>query len=127
MPIYTFTCTENHRSSVVAGYNQSSLTCPLCGNEAKRVFDPGIPQAILREGSTGGWASKSLKEKTYRARRWDILGKKTKDHVQPAYLVPNYQGETHDRWSEVQDHVRDVSGQETAKTYDAVVAHEKSQ
>jgi hypothetical protein len=133
MPKYTFSC-DTHEFSVIMTFSRydsvkagdSGVLCTECGEPAHPVFDPGNISANFKEGVTGGWASKTLKEKENRARRWDRIGQKQKDHVRPNALVPNHEGVMHDRWSDIQDHVRVTKGDTEASTYDPFVKKEKA-
>lgn len=132
MPIYTYMCPDSHTCQFLLSFKQkedpgsAGCTCPTCGSkDLTPVFDPGDFGAILRDGESGSWASKALKEKAVRARRWAALGQKTKDHVRPNNLVPNYNGQIHDRWSDIQDHVRSKEGAEAASSYAPFVEKEK--
>lgn len=47
MPIYEFTCPNNHAFEVVLGYDDPRLThCDECGEELRRVYS--TPAVILR-------------------------------------------------------------------------------
>lgn len=106
---------------------ETGLLCPKCGEApAKLVFNPGSVNFILREGESGGWASKAIKENKYRSARAKIMEKRERDHVKKNQLVPNYQGTEAHSWSDVQDHVRSTKGAEAASTYNQLVAKEKS-
>ncbi len=89
------------------------------------VFDPGSVGFVLKDGESGGWASKSLKENKYRQGRTREMARRESDHVFKSRLVPNYQGQEASSWSEVREHVRGVQGFEAAGTYDSLVKQEQ--
>lgn len=136
MPIYTFQCKdcslEYHPLLSFSDYENYKkcdpdlgvVFCDSCGGTCRPVFDPGDFGATFKEGETGGWASKTIKERALREKRWDHLGRKKKEHVKPQGLVPNYEGQAHDRWTDVQDHVRIKHGDDVAKSYDPFVKKE---
>jgi hypothetical protein len=95
------------------------------GTELEIVFDPGTVGFVLKDGVSGGWASKALKENQYRRERTAAMTRREKDHVFKSRLVPNYQGKEADKWADVQDHVRTVKGETSAQTYNHLVAREK--
>jgi hypothetical protein len=104
-----------------------ALMCPDCGeSSATLVFNPGNLGFILREGESGGWASKSLKENKFRESRNRIMAKRERDHVKKNQLVPNYEGVEASSWRDVQDHVRTVKGAEAAATYDPLVKQDST-
>lgn len=137
MPTYSVTCKGeckgNHDLRLSfeqydeAKKGEMALLCPNCGDaEATLAFNPGNVGFILREGESGGWVSKSLRENKHRAARAKIMEKRERDHVMKNKLVPNYQGVEANSWSDVQDHVRTTKGEEAASTYNPLVSREKS-
>lgn len=91
------------------------------------VFNPtnAIGMNML-DGPSGGWATQALKESKYRDQRGQVMAKRERDHVRKYNLVPNYKGQTADKWEDIQDHVRAEKGVAAAKTYNQVVAKEKA-
>ena len=91
------------------------------------VFNPtnAIGMNML-DGPSGGWATQALKESKYRDQRGQVMAKRERDHVRKYNLVPNYEGQTADKWEDIQDHVRAEKGVSAAKTYNQVVAKEKA-
>lgn len=95
-------------------------------NELALVFDPGDSLGlVMKDGPSGGWASKSMKENKIREARRHEMARREKDHVFKSRLVPNYQGEEAHSWADVQDHVRTTKGVAAAKTYDRLVKASK--
>lgn len=132
MPMYSYECPNHHKFSFLMTFSDrekadsaGGIPCKKCDSLCVGIFDPGDVGGILKDGESGSWSSKALKEKAYRSRRWDHLGQKNKDHVRPHDLVPNYEGQVHDRWSDIQDHVRTTSGEEAASSYESYVKKEK--
>ena len=89
------------------------------------LFNPGNLGFSLKDGESGGWASKALKENNYRRERSAQMAQRERDHVFKNRLVPNYEGKEAHSWKDVRTHVRDVSGEASAKTYDRLVASEE--
>lgn len=132
MPTYTLECKDEdclrvqERRLTFAQYDEAKkgvlgLTCESCGCPAEFKFVPGAIGFNLKEGESGGWTTKSLKENGYRKSRRETMAKREKDHVFKSRLVPNYQGQEAGSWSDVKDHVRTVKGAEAASTYDPFV------
>jgi hypothetical protein len=96
------------------------------GRPLEIVFNPGRVGFVLKDGVSGGWASKTNKESQYRRARNTTMARREKDHVFKSRLVPNYQGQEAHSWSDVQDHVRSTKGVESASTYDPLVSKERS-
>jgi hypothetical protein len=96
------------------------------GQGLEIVFNPGTVGFLMKDGVSGGWASKTEKEKKYRAGRNVTMARREKDHVFKSRLVPNYAGEEAHNWSDVQDHVRTTKGALAASTYDPLVTKEKA-
>lgn len=95
------------------------------GQALSLVFNPGNVGFIMRDGNSGGWATKAMKENKYREGRGKEMTRREKSHVKVNKLVPNYNGQEGHSWSDVQDHVRSEKGREAAKTYDHLVGQEK--
>jgi predicted nucleic acid-binding Zn ribbon protein len=130
MPTYQVEChecgtTRDQRLSysdydaVEAG--DKKLTCNHCGLEAKIGFAPGNLGFVLREGESGGWATKSIKENAYRKKRRDEVAKRERDHVFKPSLQPNFEGVETGTWKEAQELARNEKGDGSASTYDSLV------
>lgn len=135
MPTYQVDCMEcgeSHDQRLsFSEYDQvkagtKPLACKTCGLPAKIAFRPGNLGFILKEGESGGWASKSIKENAYRARRRDVMAKKEKDHVFKASLQANYEGTETGSWKEAQELARNEKGDAAASTYDPLVKQEQA-
>ncbi len=134
MPSYTLKCSACGDLKVskmtfdeyrMIEHDRIAPQCEVCKEGFRSIaFTPGQVGLVLKEGPSGGWLSKSLRENKFRARHGEIISKRQKDHVRPSDLVPNYNGQVHDRWSEVQDHVRAEKGIDAAKTYEPYVKKE---
>lgn len=94
-------------------------------NELKLVFNPGDIGFVLKDGESGGWASKAMKENTYRQERRHLMARRERDNVMKPKLVPNFRGAEAHSWADVQDHARTVNGAASAATYDRLVRLEK--
>lgn len=132
MPLYTFQrpdgSTVSKRLSFVEYEDVKSgekMLVDAEGEELVLVFDPGSIGLVMKDGLSGGWASKALKENRYRQQRNLEMARREKDHVFKSRLVPNYGGHEADNWGDVRDHVRSTKGVESAQTYDRLVAKEK--
>jgi hypothetical protein len=134
MPIYTFKRTTDGAvltkrmsfsdyEAIRAGTKQVT---DENGLDLEIVFNPGTVGFVMKDGVTGGWASKTEKERKYRVVRNSQMARREKDHVFKSRLVPNYQGEEAHSWSDVRDHVRTTKGAESASTYDSLVTKEKA-
>lgn len=96
------------------------------GNPLEIVFNPGQVGFVLKDGVSGGWTSKAMKENKFRAERSTEMARRERDHVFKSKLIPNYQGQEAHSWSDVRDHVRSAAGSEAASTYDPLVSKERS-
>lgn len=92
-----------------------------CGSSLEVGFMPCAVNFTLKDGPSGGWASRAIKEKQYREKRREILAKKEKDHVYTPSLVPNFNGEQTESWREARETARTVLGEASAKSYDNLV------
>jgi hypothetical protein len=101
------------------------LKCSGCEAKVEFAFSPGTLGFILKEGPSGGWASKSIKENQYRKARASIMGKRQKDHVRTPKLQPNYKGEETGTWREAQEQVRKDKGDLAASSYENLVKKER--
>lgn len=132
MPVYTFKRTDGvvltRRMSFVDYEAVKAGTKQLTDENLNLeiVFNPGTVGFVMKDGVSGGWASKTEKEKKYRAGRNATMARREKDHVFKSRLVPNYAGEEAHNWSEVRDHVRSTKGELAASTYDPLVTKEKA-
>lgn len=94
-------------------------------NELKLVFNPGDVGFVLKDGESGGWASKALKENRYRTERRHLMTRRERDNVMKPKLVPNFKGQEAHSWADVRDHAMTVNGAASASTYDRLVRLEK--
>jgi len=132
MPVYTFKCPCGKgfdKRLTFAGYDRvkegtESVPCPDCGKLTILTFAPGEFTTILKDGESGGWASKATKENKYRSQRYVDMGKRTKENVAPTPLVPNYKGEETGTWKEAQEKARKEKGDDAASTYEPRVSGE---
>jgi hypothetical protein len=96
------------------------------GEVLELVFNPGNATFVLKDGPSGGWASKALKENKYRKERRQVMTKREKDHVFKTRLIPNYKGQEAETWAEARDEARLQQGEAVALTYEPLVAKEKA-
>lgn len=101
------------------------LQCSDCGSKAELGFSPGTLGFILKEGPSGGWATKSIKENQYRKKRGRVMEQRQRDHVRTPKLQPNYKGEETGTWKEAQEAVRKDKGDLAASSYDPLVSKER--
>jgi hypothetical protein len=132
MPIYTFECPDGSRFTKrlsMADYEaiKSGKKALLDSddNELKLVFDPGRVSFTLKDGESGGWPTRTSKERKFRRRRYKEMGRRQDEHAPKTRLVPNHGGQLADKWEDVQDHVRTTDGEAAAMTYDHLVAGER--
>jgi putative FmdB family regulatory protein len=81
---------------------ESGIPCLGCGTDgAKRIFSPGNPHFVLKGD---GWASKTIRESTYRKKRSEHMAERQLSvHGPPPSLVPNYKGEETESWREAKN------------------------
>lgn len=115
------------------------LTCD-CGGAIKLVFDPGEVAFVLKDGESGGWASKAGKENKFRSARRRVMEQRERDHVFKNRLQPNYGGMMTETWKDAKDAAYEATfdkikqehgtstatqaASESAKTYDPLVNRE---
>jgi len=95
-------------------------------SELKLIFNPGDVKFVLKDGESGGWASKALKENKYRQERRQVMTKRERDHAPKTRLVPNFGGKEAPSWADVRDHVMSTKGAASAATYDRLVTREQT-
>ena len=134
MPMYTLHCTKCnsvHEQKLsfddyeLVRKGEATMECGSCGGTEELVFNPGTVNLGMKEGPSGGWTTKSLKENKYRARHAEDMSRRERDNVFKSKLIPNYQGQEAGTWSDVQDHVRSKVGHAAASTYNTLVKQEK--
>jgi predicted nucleic acid-binding Zn ribbon protein len=135
MPTYAIECHEcgaayDQRLSY-AQYDEvktqkAELPCTQCGKAAIIAFKPSRVGFVLKEGESGGWASKSIKENAYRAERSKVMAKRNKDHVFKSSLQANYDGTETGSWRDAQELARKEKGDLAAATYEPLVQKEKA-
>ncbi len=111
------------------------LECGGCQGRVSLVFDPGDVKFVLKDGESGGWASKATKENAYRAKRHAYMGKKQADHAPKTKLRPNFAGQETGSWAEAKAEAYNVALKETgsmvaateaSSTYDSFVKTERA-
>ena len=109
------------------------LECEGCQGNVGLVFDPGDVKFVLKDGESGGWASKATKENAYRAKRHAYMGKRQADHAPKTKLRPNFAGQETGTWKDARAEAYDVALKETGSlsaakeasaTYDPLVKGE---
>lgn len=132
MPIYTFECHDGsrftHKLSIaeyVSIRDGKKVLLDEADNELKLVFDPGSVSFTLKDGETGGWPSRTSKERAYRRERYKEMGRRQDAHAPKTRLVPNHGGQLADKWADVQDHVRTTKGEAAAISYEHLVTKER--
>ena len=109
------------------------LECSACQGQVGLVFDPGDVKFVLKDGESGGWASKAGKENAFRAKRYIHMGKKQADHAPRTRLLPNFAGEQTETWKEARSvafetaytETKDLSAaKEASATYNSLVEGE---
>ena len=101
----------------------STLACADCEGAVTLVFDPGSVNFILRDGESGGWTSKALRENKYRAARQGVMERRQKDHAPTTRLLPNFAGQRTESWEEARSLAFDTAAREVkAETGDSGLA-----
>ena len=95
-------------------------------NELLLIFNPGDVKFILKDGESGGWASKALKENKFRQEHRQVMARRERDHAPKTRLVPNFGGKLAHTWADVRDHVMTTKGAASASTYDRLVKKEQA-
>lgn len=135
MPTYNIECSEcgatyDQRLSF-SQYDElkaekSVLPCKTCGSNAKISFSPGKVGFVMKDGESGSWTSKVLKESKYRTARREVMAKREKDHVFKSSLQANYDGTETGSWRDAQELARTEKGEAAAATYAPLVTKELS-
>jgi hypothetical protein len=99
------------------------LAC-VCGAPLKFGFAPGTLGFIMKEGPSGGWVTKSIKENQYRKQRGAVMKQRQTDHVRTPKLQPNYKGEETGTWREAKEAARKEKGDLSASSYDHLLSKE---
>ena len=135
MPMYQTHCQscskDSPRKLSFQEYDQvkdgaKPLTCD-CGGSVALVFDPSAVSFVMKDGESGGWATKAQKENRYRKERYGTLGRKQRDHVKPNKLIPNYGGQVAGSWSEAQDAARQSTYERVSKEHGTREANRAAQ
>lgn len=139
MPLYSTSCTQCQKTQSLklsfSDYDSvklgtKTLECSTCHGSVALVFDPGEVSFVLRDGESGGWISKAMKENKYRATRQGVMTRRQRDHAPNPKLLPNFAGDTMSSWSEARQAAFDTAHKETkdvsaakeaASTYDSLV------
>ncbi len=142
MPTYTTKCQScgvtSHVRLSFEDYDQFKagqivLKCVKCEGDCGIEFNPGAVSFVLKDGESGGWTSKAMKENKYRARRQKVMEQRQRDHAPRTRLLPNFGGEIAPSWKDAQDAAFDVAltetrdpvaAKEAAATYDSLVRRE---
>jgi hypothetical protein len=83
-----------------------TLECAACHGKAAIVFNPGNISFVMKDGESGGFVGKAMKENTYRAKRRVEMARRTREHIAPRPLIPNYEGQQTENWREAQESAR---------------------
>jgi hypothetical protein len=144
MPMYTTRCEGcQTRSSTRLSFSDydavrqgsKKLECLECHANVVLQFNPGDVSFVLKDGESGGWTSKAMKENKYRARRQRVMERRQRDHAPNTKLVPNFAGQITSDWKEAKEAAFETAYQETrdltaasesAKTYDSLVNGDRS-
>jgi hypothetical protein len=94
------------------------------GNPLELVFAPGKIGFVMKDGESGGWASKAMHERKLRAARGEVMKAKERDHVYKNRLIPNYKGQEASSWKEAQEAAKHDKGHLSALTFEGHVKKE---
>jgi hypothetical protein len=109
---------------------EKNLLCNSCeGGKCQIVFDPSSVQFVLKDGESGGWASKAMKENSYRARHREHMARRERDHVFKPKLQPNFRGVETGTWKDAKEFARTEVAKDhgkkvadaTARTFDPLI------
>jgi len=97
MPTYDYFCERCEQyKEIFHGMNEKPEIDCDCGEKMKKSISRGV-QFILK-GS--GWTGKDLKEKNYRMKRRQEVGKKMVMNHDLPQVQPNYKGEVCKNWED---------------------------
>lgn len=132
MPTYTFRRPDGEQTTRKLSFEEydlvsqgNLLVTDDAGTVLELVFNPQGTNFVLKDGPSGGWASKALKENKYREGHRQVMARREKDHVFKTRLIPNYQGAEAPTWKDAQEEARSKQGHAAAITYEPLVAQEK--
>jgi hypothetical protein len=138
MPVYTTQClgcgdAGDLRLSF-ADYDDiqkgaKNLVCNKCDAHCQILFDPSSVQFVMKDGESGGWQSKAMKENAWRARHREVMARRERDHVFKPKLQANYQGIETGTWKDAREFARvetsktlgESAAKLVAQTYDPLV------
>jgi len=103
---------------------KSLLPCKSCNGNAQIAFKPGSVSFVMKDGESGGWASKAMKENGYRNKHREVMAKRERDHVFKNSLQANYDGVETGKWRDAQEMARNEKGDAAASSYDSLVKQE---
>lgn len=144
MPTYTVQCQACKDSGDIrlsfAQYDEVMvddlvLRCNTCETGiCTLVFDPSNVQFVLKDGESGGWQSKAIKENSYRAKHREHMAQRERDHVFKPRLQPNFRGVETGTWKDAKEFARTEvakdhgkkAGDATAKTFEPLVRASKT-
>jgi len=133
MPTYSYKCPDEACGNIIEqqasmkDYEEQHPACPQCGKPCNYTWVPYAPQFVLKDGATGSWPSKGNRFKQYRAKAAEAASKRQRDRFgEDRSAIPNYNGQETGTWQEAQHQALKDKGAESAATYNAKVAEEKS-
>jgi hypothetical protein len=115
MPIYDSECPKCEISGPVrlsfAVYDEvqagtKELSCPECDGPCVILFDPSTVQFVMKDGATGSFPSRAMKENAWRAKHRLRMAQRERDHVFKSSLQPNFGGVETGTWKEAQELAR---------------------
>ena len=98
------------------------LLCNGCNGTCQILFDPSSVQFVMKDGESGGWQSKAMKENKYRARRREIMAQRERDHVFKPKLQANYQGVETGTWKDAREVARVEAARKHGESFATAVA-----
>lgn len=108
------------RAAEYATFKAQGKNCPTCSEGM--IFPVFQPDKVQFSFKGDAWSDKNLREKDYRNKRSQYLGKKQKDSNFVSTLQPNYNGMEVDSWRDAQ-HLAETEGKDT-ETYEPLVQSE---
>ncbi len=101
--------------------DSAKIACTKCGKPSKYKFTPTNFYMHFRGD---GWPSKTIREKSYRKQRNEVMSRRQADHVAKPELQPNFNGMKTGSWSDAQAMAHDAG--KNAETYTPLIQKERA-
>jgi len=106
MALYDYKCAEcgNEQKERHSMNDTPNVKCSECGLEGLKKMIPKSLNFVLKGAS---WSGKNAKEKSYRMKRRQEMGKKMAESHDIPSISPNYKGEVCKDWNEAKKLAKD--------------------